>query len=131
MKSTEEILHNIRSATEFKPRERRSDTEISVFLKEALSSINLKQMFTAIDIDPTNGYKYINGQRTINRDQLIKILIYLGYDFESQQQVFKQYGFPLLYAKNERDAALIFCIYNQFSYIEVKRYLSQNKLLGL
>lgn len=131
MKSTDEILNNIKAAVNYKPEESRSDTELSAFLKSELSSVNLKQMFTALDIDATNGYKYINGSRTINRDQLIKILLHLEYDLEAQQNVFKKYGFPQLYAKNERDAALIYCIFNRYSYIEVKRYLSDNKLIGL
>ncbi len=131
MKSTTEILNKIKQSKSYVPTDTRLNADLSEFLKSELEPVNLKQMFTALDIDVTNGYKYIRGDRHISRDQLLKILIYLEYDFEQIQAVFKQFEFPILYAKNERDSALIYAIYNKYTYPEIKRYLHQHKLLGL
>lgn len=131
MKSTEEILNEIKSDSNYIPVDTRMQADLSLFLKSELSSINLKQMFTSLDIDVTNGYKYIKGERQLSRDQLTKILIFLSYDLNQIQQTFKQFGYPYLYAKNIRDAALIYCLHNNYNYQQVKCYLRTNNLLGL
>ncbi len=131
MKSTTEILNSIKQAKSYTPTETRLNANLSSFLKSELESVNLKQMFIMLDIDVTNGYKYIRGDRQMSRDQLLKVLIYLEYDLEQIQAVLKQYEFPILYAKNERDSALIYAIYNKYDYPRIKRYLQQHKLTGL
>lgn len=75
------------------------DTDIVSFLNTNLTQVNLQQMFTNLDINGTNGYKYINGSRTITRDIFQKILIYLQNDFDQIQSLLKQYEFVPLYAK--------------------------------
>ncbi len=131
MKSTTQILNKIKQAKSYTPTETRLNADLSIFLKNELASVNLKQMFIMLDIDVTNGYKYIRGDRQMSRDQLLKVLIYLEYDLEQIQAVLKQYEFPILYAKNERDSALIYAIYNKYDYAQVKRYLQQHKQMGL
>lgn len=131
MKLTDEILNEIKASSSYIPQEMRLNTELSTFLKEELQSVNLKKMFTSLDIDVVNGYKYIRGERKLKRDQLIKILVYLEYDFDMVQSTLKQYGFPMLYSKNKNDAALIYCIYNRFTYADIKKYLQAHKLIGL
>lgn len=128
MKTTEQILNKIKSGGQFRPREERLNDDISNFLIDELKDINRKQMFTQIDMDPQNGNKYIKGERKINRDILIKIFIYLEYDLNKCNQVFKTYGFPQLYAKNKRDSALIYCIYNHYTFAQTKRYLQDHKI---
>ncbi len=131
MKSTTEILNKIKQSKSYIPTETRLNADLSTFLKNELESVNLKQMFIMLDIDVTNGYKYIRGDRQMSRDQLLKVLIYLEYDLEQIQAVLKQYEFPILYAKNERDSALIYAIYNKYDYPSIKRYLQQHKQMGL
>ncbi len=128
MKTTEQILNKIKSGEQFKPREERTNGDINNFLINELKDTNRKQMFTQIDMDSQNGNKYINGDRKINRDILIKIFIYLEYDLDKCNQIFKTYGFPQLYAKNKRDSALIYCIYNNYTFAQTKRYLQEHKI---
>lgn len=131
MKSTNKFLNDIKSTVDYVPVESRIDTDIVSFLNTNLTQVNLQQMFTNLDIDGTNGYKYINGTRTITRDIFLKILIYLQNDFDQIQSLLKQYEFVPLYAKNKRDAAIIYCIYNHYSYSQTKVYLAKYKLNGL
>ncbi len=131
MKTTDQFIHEIKTNPNHAPVEGRSEHDITSFLKQQLESTNLKLMFTNLDIDVSNGYKYINGSRTLNRDVFLKILIYLGTDFEQIQSYLKQFEFPPLYAKNKRDNAIIFCLYNNYSYLELKAYLAKHNIIGL
>lgn len=131
MKSTDKFLNDIKAADNYVPIEGRNETEIGKFLKAQLVDVNLQQMFSNLDIDSTNGYKYINGTRTITRDILLKILVFLQYDFDQIQGVLKQFEFIPLYAKNKRDAAIIYCIYNNFTYGEIKAYLAEYNIKQL
>lgn len=131
METTEELLNEIKCNKNYIPFEARGEVDVSLFLNQELKNINLREMFYNLDIDPTNGYKYINGKRKMCRDQFLKILIYLKLDLEQIQTRLKHYEFPMLYAKNKRDAAIIYCIYNKYSYKETKRYLKDNGILGL
>lgn len=128
MKPTDQFLNEIKTSKNYQPEEHRHLGDLSSFLKDNLQAINLKLMFTNLDIDSTNGYKYINGTRTITRDTLIKILIYINYDLERVQTVLKQFEFPPLYAKSKRDAAIIYCLYNNYNYSQVKAYLATHNL---
>ncbi len=128
MKTTEQILHQIKHNKQYKPTELRANTDIHLYLQSCLEDINKTAMFNQIDMDPRNGNKYIRGQRPLTRDILIKIFLYLQLDLNEYNQVFKNYGFPQLYAKNPRDAALIYCIHNNYSYLDTKRYLQNHKL---
>lgn len=131
MKSTDKFLNEIKTTENYVPIEGRNDTEIINFLKTQLAQVNLQQMFANLDIDSTNGYKYINGSRTLTRDILLKILVYLQYDLDQIQGVLKQYEFTPLYAKNKRDAAIIYCIYNNFTYSQIKAYLAEHSIKRL
>ncbi len=128
MKTTKQILNAIKGNGTFTPQEERGNADISSYLIEELKDVNRKQMFTQIDMDPQNGNKYIKGDRKITRDILIKIFLYLEYDLDQYNQVFKTYGYAQLYAKNERDSALIYCIYNGYNFAETKRYLQNHKI---
>lgn len=131
MKTTEQFLNNIKTSDNYQPIEARPEQDISNFLKHQLVDVNLKLMFTKLDIDPTNGYKYINGTRKTSRDTLLKILIYLEYDLEQTQSVLKQFEYSLLYAKNKRDSAIIFCLFNNYNYMQLKAYLAEHNIVGL
>ncbi|WOO89544.1 hypothetical protein R2F61_02235 [Mollicutes bacterium LVI A0078] len=128
MKTTDQLINQIKASKEYKPVENRLEMNINQFLIEQLEGINRKVMFTQIDMDPRNGNKYINGERQVSRDILIKIFLYLQFELEDYNQVFKNFGYPKLYAKNKRDGALIYCIHNKYSYLETKRFLQQHKL---
>lgn len=128
MKTTEQLINQIKASNEYKPEENRQLLDINKFLIEQLADVNRKAMFTQIDMDARNGNKYINGDRPISRDILIKIFLYLELGLEEYNLVFKNFGYPKLYAKNKRDAAIIYCIHNKYSYLETKRYLQKYKL---
>lgn len=128
MKTTEQIINYIKSNKNYKPEEHRCNDDISNYLISELADVNRKAMFSQIDMDARNGNKYINGERAIKCDVLLKIFIYLEYSLEQINDVFKNYGYPQLYAKNKRDAAIIYCIYNKYSYLETKRYLQTHKI---
>lgn len=131
MKTTEQFINEIKLNPKHTPVEGRSQIDVTTFLSQQLADIKLKSMFTYLDIDPTNGYKYVNGTRTLTRDIFLKILIYLQFDFEAIQGYLKQFEFPPLYAKNKRDNAIIYCLYHNYNYLEVKAYLATHNIIGL
>lgn len=131
MKSTEQFLNEIKTSDNYTPVEGRVELNITSFLQDKLDGISLKPMFANLDIDSTIGYKYVNGSRKITRDVFIKILVYLQYDLEGVQALLKQFEFPPLYAKNKRDAALIYCLHNKYTYLEIKTYLATHNIIQL
>lgn len=128
MKTTDQLINQIKTGKDYKPEEHRQEMNINEFLIERLVDVNRKSMFTQIDMDARNGNKYINGDRPISRDILIKIFLYIELQLEEYNLIFKNFGYPKLYAKNKRDAAIIYCIHNKYSYLETKRYLQKYKL---
>lgn len=128
MKTTEKVLNEIKTNKDFKPRDTRDKQDIAKFFKQELKGITSSNLFSYLDIETSIGYKYLKDERKIDRNTFLKILIYLNYDLEQVNQTLKTFGFAELYSRNEQDSALIYAIYNKYSYLQLKEYLAEHNI---
>ncbi|WOO89541.1 hypothetical protein R2F61_02220 [Mollicutes bacterium LVI A0078] len=129
MQLTNEIFSSMaKSDIEYIPQEYRKYTNVSVFLQNNIhkQKVSKKDLFTAIDISESIGYKYLDGRRTVPRDAFIKFLIFFEYELDEIQYYLLNFSYANLYIKNKRDNAIIYCVINNFSYLQVKQYLQMN-----
>lgn len=131
MRLTEKVLNNIKTTNNFKPQNNLDYDNIVPFFEEQLNNCNKTDLFTKLDIPTSAGYKYLKGERKIDRNTLLKILIYLQFDLEQTNQTLKTFGFAELYSRNLQDSALIYAIYNNYNYQQLKKYLANHKISQL
>ena len=98
-----------------------------ILLQNKIKELNIKSsnLISSADLDPKNGYKYLNGKKKISRDLALKLLISLQYSFDEIQEILKIYQYPILYPKIKRDHIIISSILNNYNIIKT------NELLGL
>lgn len=123
----------INSAYDYVPKEHREHTSVASFLKHhiAKSKSSKKDIFVAIDIPESIGYKYISGGRVVPRDVFLKFSIFFKFELEELQLYLLNFGYANLYILNQRDNAIMFCVLQNYSYLEAKQYLSENDILAL
>lgn len=128
MRLTEKVLNNIKTDKNFKPESNLEYPDIATFFDEKLINVNRIDLLAKLDIPQSIGYKYLKGERKIDRNTLLKILIYLQFDLEEVNQTLKTFGFAELYSRNQQDSALIYAIYNKYSYQQLKGYLAEHNI---
>lgn len=123
----------INSAYDYVPKEHREHTSVANFLKYHItkSQCSKKDIFVAIDIPESIGYKYLSGGRVVPRDVFLKFSIFFKFELEELQLYLLNFGYANLYILNQRDNAIIFCVLQNFSYLESKHYLNENEILSL
>lgn len=134
MKLTSEILEEVLSNEfEYRPQEYREYINVSTFLQYHIKKKNLskKQLLVAIDIPESVGYKYIDGTRVINRDIFLKFLIALNFSLNEVQFLLINFGYGSLFIKNKRDGAIIHALVNDYTYLELKQYLTKHDIVSL
>ncbi len=67
------------------------------------------------NLDRSYGYQLFNGTRRPTRDVLLTLAINLGLTEEETQRLLKLAGRPVLYARNRRDAAVLYCLSHKLS----------------
>lgn len=133
MKSTEQIYNQIIEAKSYEPQDLRDNLHLISYLDALIEQrgVSKKALLTQVEIESTIGYKLLRGERTMKRDPFLKLLIGLELSVDEVQYSLKQFEFSPLYAKNKRDAALIYCINNKYSYSNIKRYFSKHNIIQL
>ncbi|MBR1471140.1 MAG: hypothetical protein IJ600_05805 [Lachnospiraceae bacterium] len=87
-----------------------SENVFGEYVKSVIREKNLtqKQVFLGAGIDEKVGYKYLSGDKhTVKRDIIIRICLGAHMSLKESERALKLYGMSPLYAKIERDAALI------------------------
>ncbi|MBR3102982.1 MAG: hypothetical protein IKH46_04080 [Lachnospiraceae bacterium] len=87
-----------------------SDNLFGDYVKKVIREKNLtqKQVFLGAGIDEKVGYKYLAGDKhTSNRDVIIRICLGAHMSLKESERALKLYGMSPLYARIDRDAALI------------------------
>ncbi len=134
MKVSKQIMNNmIISGNKYIPSEYRTYTEVSTFLHDKIveRKVSKKIIFVSIDVPESIGYKYLDGRRVVPRDVFIKFLIAFELNLEDIQYYLLNFGYANLYIKNKRDNAIIYCLINEFSYLELKQYLQKHDIQTL
>lgn len=83
------------------------------------------QAIQQCNLDRSYGYQLFNGTRRPTRDVLLTLAVQLGLTEEETQRVLKLAGRPVLYARNRRDAAVLYCLNHRLSPAETEALLSE------
>lgn len=128
MKSTRELEQKIRSSkdpsilhgSDFSP------PELKDYLHTLLDdrSMTVIQAIQCCNLDRSYGYQLFNGTRRPPRDVLLTLALHLGLTETETQRLLKLAGRPVLYARNRRDAAVLFGLNHCMSLAEVEEMLN-------
>lgn len=83
-------------------------------------------------IPRTYAYQIFQGSKQAGRDKILQLAFAMKLDLEETNRLLTIANHPLLYAKKQRDAILIFSLSNQYSLMETNELLDEfhQELLG-
>jgi len=128
MKSTHELEQKIRSGKD--PSILSGDDFTAPELTDYLHTILEERGMTVIqaiqrcNLDRSYGYQLFNGTRRPPRDVLLTLAVHLGLTEAETQRILKLAGRSVLYARNRRDAAVLYCLNRRLSLAETDELLS-------
>lgn len=102
---------------------------INILLKK--HKIKKSTIIKDLNLDPTNGYKYLRGDRTIPRDVYIKILIYLKMNYETIQKYLHICKYAQLSAVDKRDKIIIHTIFLNYDLKQINEKLTYHSCFKL
>lgn len=79
-------------------------------------------------LDRTYTYQIFQGIRKPGRNKIIQIAIALDLDLDETNRLLVIANHHPLYAKDPRDATIIYCIYNNYTISETNDFLISNQL---
>ena len=128
MRSTRELENRIRSSEDISVLDSGdfSAPELSEYLHSILEDhhVTVIQAIRRCNLDRSYGYQLFNGTRRPTRDVLLALAIHLGLTEEEAQRLLKLAGRPVLYARNRRDAAVLYCLSHRLPPEEAEELLS-------
>lgn len=74
-------------------------------------------------LDRTYTYQIMSGRKKPSRDKVIAICFALNMSFEDTQQLLKATGYPILYARFQRDSIIIFALQHNASLTDTNELL--------
>ena len=109
------------------------DQPLSQYLCEMLDKKKLKRSDVVVKsgLDKAYVYQIFAGKKNPSRDKLITIAFAMGLHEEETQKMLNLSGFKELWAKDERDALLLFAIQHRMSLQEVHTELERYGLAPL
>ena len=116
-KSTDELLNILRHTpdlnTYFKNEEENiSSCSLADYLNRLCVEKNISpaECIKTSNLDRTYAYQIFSGSKTPSRDKVLALWFGFRLSFEEIQSLLKSTGYPILYAKNERDSAIIYVL---------------------
>ncbi len=129
-KSTDELLEALNNSTSIEnfiqsEKEHLIDAPLHNYLNQLADEKNLKksQVIHDAELNEIYGYQLFSGKRFPSRDKLLSLSFGMHLSLEETQQLLKYAGFSPLYAKNERDSILIWCINKKYSILQTNEVL--------
>lgn len=129
-KSTDELLEALNNSTSIEnfiqsEKEHLIDAPLHNYLNQLADEKNLKksQVIHDAELNDIYGYQLFSGKRFPSRDKLLSLSFGMHLSLEETQQLLKYAGFSPLYAKNERDSILIWCINKKYSILQTNEVL--------
>lgn len=111
-----------------------SEMTLADYLNSLLSkyAISKKTVFERADIDPIYGYQIFNGtKKRPSRDLLLQLAFSFPLSIDETKHLLYYGHCEELYARNKRDAYIMFSLHNKYSLIEANIYLEKNELKPL
>lgn len=127
-KNTKEFINNIKNS-DVSTISFVSNGEATAYLNQLIdeSSITKATLLKAINHDGNNGYKYLDGSRSMNRDFLLKIIFALQLDINVANRLLKLFSHSELYVKHKRDYLIIIGITNRYTLDDINNILNTHE----
>lgn len=99
--------------------------ELSEYLKELLERKSIKpaDAIRKSGIDRSYGHQIISGKKATSRDKLIALSFGMGLELDEVNDLLKVSRNRTLYARDQRDAVIIYAFTNKLSIIETNQLL--------
>ena len=127
---TEELFHELAASRHIEDFLERHEEDIKdIDLQSSLYELTNKRGFTIpmiiekASISKSLAYQIFNGQRTPNRNVLLRIAIILKLNLSETQRLLRIAKKGELYPRIQRDAAIIFCLQHNYSLIDTNEFL--------
>lgn len=134
-KITEEFTNHINSGVEAKSLEAKflTKTDAINHLTHRINAKGITKKYIVNKITPgdSNGYKYLNGNRKMKRDLLLKICIACSFTPEETNSTLKQFEFIELYPRVKRDYIVLRGITENKNIDEINERLAKGEELKL
>lgn len=134
-KTTDELTHEIKAATNIedylvKNKDHMLTRSLSEHLNILLSQKGISRADVVRDslLDRAYVYQIFSGEKTPSRDKLIAIAFGLRLSDDETQKMLKLSGNRELYARDERDALILFSLQRKKTIWEVNELLFSNNL---
>lgn len=138
-KSTEELNHEIKSATDIEDylEKNRNDNLLTDSLPKHLEMLLSQKGISKADVvrgsllDRAYVYQIFSGDKSPSRDKLIAIAFGLGLSDGETQKMLKLSGNRELYARDERDALILFALQHEKTIMDTNELLFSHNLTVL
>lgn len=90
---------------------------------EKVKGMNRADLINRSLIDRTYGYQILNGRRHPSRDKVIALSLAAGLDETETRRALMCEGYAALYARNRRDAVLIYALRHRLGVMETNSLL--------
>lgn len=136
--TTAELNHEIKAATDIEDFLTKNKNQmLTCSLSEHLNKLLSQKGISRADVvrgsllDRAYVYQIFSGEKTPSRDKLIAIAFGLCLSDEEAQKMLKLSGNRELYARDERDAVILFALQRKKNILEVNDLLSIHRLRTL
>ena len=133
--TTDELNHEIKAATDIEDYlEKNKEQMITKSLSEHLNTLLAKKGISRADVvrnsqlDRAYVYQIFSGEKTPSRDKLIAIAFGLRLTDDETQKMLKLSGNRELYARDKRDALILFSIHQKKTIYETNELLIDHRL---
>lgn len=131
---TEELLRLLRRANSFEQFwQENGDKLTDIRLPEMFAllldahQLTRQQVIEGANLERSSGYQIFCGTRHPRRDTLLRIAIAMRLMLNETQQLLRVAQLGELYAKNRRDAVIIYCLEHRLDLIEAELMLEKIK----
>lgn len=135
MKTTSELEHNIRSAAgpDVLMEQESDQLSLTSYLHMLLErrGLSVGSVIRQCSLDRSYGYQLFNGTRRPTRDMLVALALQLEFTEEETQRLLKLAGRPVLYARNKRDAALLYSLTHRLTLAQAEELLAGSEVSPL
>ena len=137
-KATQELIEILKNTPSFSDYTGQEETELlqislSDYLNQFIQEKNqdLPSLIRKSGLDRTYCYQIFNGQKRPSRDKVLALCFAMHLSFTEVQQLLKATGYPILYARIERDSAIIFSLQRNCALSDVNELLYELGYDGL
>lgn len=135
MKTTSELEHNIRSAAgpDVLMEQESDQLSLTSYLHMLLErrGLSVGSVIRQCSLDRSYGYQLFNGTRRPTRDMLVALALQLEFTEEETQRLLKLAGRPVLYARNKRDAALLYSLTHRLTLAQAEELMAGSEVSPL